>query len=365
MNGDACSPRQPVLQERSPDALLPVPGTLRPMLMFDNLQGLRAYAALSVASFHFALIPAASVPWRFGSFGVDLFFVLSGFIIAYSTTRDPRRFLIHRAFRVLPSYWIVTSLGGLLALLSLPVAVALGWYGQSLLFLTGPEGRPPIIFVGWTIIYELAFYLVYAIVLRVGGRRAPLLAIVVLLILAYGVHAVGLSARTWPLLVEFTFGLAVFLTVERAGLKPVHGAWAALLVVAGLFTLYALEGLIHGRDGSIADQVRVVALGVPSAAVVLGLILLEQAGFALRSRFVLGLGAASYAIYLLHPLVFSFVLPLPAGSAGMRGAIFAVLLTATIAVSVPFHVGIETPLIRYLRRRLTSSNNADGWRRQR
>ena len=191
-----------------------------PARTLNNLQVLRAYAALSVAGFHFALVPAASFPWHFGSFGVDLFFVLSGFIIAYSTAQDQRHFLLRRAFRVLPAYWIVTSLGAILALLTMPVADALAWYGQSLLFLTGPGGRPPIIFVGWTLVYELIFYLIYGLALRVAGSRAPLFAMLALALIAYGTRAVGLAPRTWPLLIEFALGLAVYLLGERSRSTP-------------------------------------------------------------------------------------------------------------------------------------------------
>lgn len=321
-----------------------------PPRILYNLQLLRAYAALSVAGFHFALVPAASVPWRFGSFGVDLFFVLSGYIIAYSKARDARRFLIRRALRVLPAYWIVTSLGAMLVLLAMPFGDALAWYGRSLLFLTGPDGRPPIIFVGWTLVYELAFYLSYAVALRLAGSRAPLFAMAALCSIAYGPQVVGLSSRTWPLLVEFALGLLVYLLAGRSRWAPRSPAPALLLVIGGAALLHGFEGWIHGRDGAIADQVRSVALGLPAAAVVLGLVWLEQAGVAIRSRFPIALGAASYAIYLLHPLVFSFVLSVPAAALEVRLAIFAGLMGATIAVSLFFYRHVEFPLLRWLRR---------------
>lgn len=320
--------------------------------VFYNLQALRAFAAVNVALFHFALIPAASVPWHYGSFGVDLFFVLSGFIIAWSSRDDHRHFLAHRVIRVLPPYWIVTCLLGLLVLLAMPAAPALGWIGRSLLFLYGADGRPPILFVGWTLVYELVFYLVYAVALRAGLGRAPAIAIIALFALAYGGRLTGVTARDWPLLAEFAFGLAILQWVDRRAVASPR-ALSMALVVAGTALLYAFEPSLHGREGAAADQMRVVTLGLPAAAVVLGLLQLERTGIAVRSRFVLALGAASYALYLLHPLVFSFVLPFPAGPLALRLVIFTVLLVITIGVSLGFHAWIEVPLLRILRRRLT------------
>jgi exopolysaccharide production protein ExoZ len=315
--------------------------------MFNNLQALRAYAALSVAMFHFSLVPATAMPWQYGSFGVDLFFVLSGFIIAYSSDRDPRHFLIHRAIRVLPPYWIATSIGALLVMLAMPLDAAMGWYGQSLIFLTSPEGRPPIIFVGWTLVYELAFYLVYAIILHANRRWAPVIAIPVLTFLAYAPQAAGVPMRTWPLLIEFAYGLTIFLIVRRAR-APVRIALP--LAAAGIAFLYAFQHQTIGQDGPAADQFRILVFGLPSAMIVLGLIWLEQAGYAIRARFILALGAASYALYLLHPLTFAFVLALPSGSFQMRATIFGVLLAMTVLVALAFHYWIEAPLMQLLRR---------------
>ncbi|MBB3695676.1 acyltransferase [Sphingomonas sp. BK580] len=317
-----------------------------------NLQALRGYAAVSVATYHFALIPAASVPWRYGSFGVDLFFVLSGFIIAWSTRATHHGFLMHRAIRVLPAYWIATCLFGVIVLVAMPTDAALGWIGRSLLFLHGPDGRPPLLFVGWTLVYELVFYLLYAGALRAGPRRAPLLAIAALPVLAYGGRLIGVAPRDWPLLIEFGLGLAIFLWVDRRPTPFPPGAAMALVIVAAAL-LYLLEPGRHGQDGGVADLIRVAALGVPAAAVVLGLVQLERAGVAMRSRPVVALGAASYALYLLHPIVFSFVLPVPAGSIARRLAIFILLLAITVGVSLAFRAWIEVPMLRLLRRRPT------------
>ncbi len=333
--------------------------------MLKNLQALRAYAALSVVFFHFSLVPASAMPWHFGSFGVDLFFVLSGFIIAYSAERDSRHFLAHRLIRVLPAYWIVTTLGAAMCLLAMPAAAALGWWGQSLLFLTSPEGRPPIIFVGWTLVYELAFYLIYSAALTTGRKTAPFAAIAMLLALAFALPlaspalsgtlpAASAVLRPWPLLIEFAFGLLIFLITKpvKEGGPMLRGAGVALLVL-GLVLIHVFDSSARG-DVSLAQEYRrVPALGIPAALTVLGLVLLEIGGWALKNRIVLALGAASYAMYLLHPLVFAMVLGLKPGPFPEHVKIFAILTVVTVLLSLGFYYALEAPLLRLLRRRFT------------
>jgi exopolysaccharide production protein ExoZ len=152
--------------------------------MLTNLQAVRAFAAIAVVIFHFGLLPATTLSFPVGAAGVDLFFVLSGFIIAHSSARSARHFLAHRLIRVVPAYWIATALATLFTLRHLDPGEAFGWLVQSLFYLPGPGGRPALIFVGWTLVYELAFYLLYWLALRFGPRRAPAVALPLLLILA-------------------------------------------------------------------------------------------------------------------------------------------------------------------------------------
>lgn len=329
--------------------------------MLKNLQALRAYAALSVVFFHFSLVPASAMPWHYGSFGVDLFFVLSGFIIAYSATQDSRHFLAHRLIRVLPTYWIVTTLGAAICLMGMPWLGALGWWGQSLAFLTRADGRPPIIFVGWTLVYELAFYLIYSVALATGRKLAPYVAIIMLAALAFVLPHIpvtlpGASAvlRPWPLLIEFTYGLAIFLITKNVTTVSAARRWlGAGLTLAGLVLIYVFDGRIFALQGLEHDTVRVVGLGLPSALMVFGLVLMEKCGWGVKNRILLALGTASYAMYLLHPPVFFFVWGMKPGPFQARLEIFAILTVATVLLSLGFYYVVEAPLLRLLRRRFT------------
>lgn len=315
--------------------------------MLTSLQALRAIAALAVAVFHFGLMPATNLPFGIGASGVDVFFVLSGFIIAHSSSRSARHFLARRLIRVLPAFWAATVIAAMFTLQNMDLAGASGWLVQSLFYLPEPSGRPPLIFVAWTLVYELAFYLLYWLALRAGPRRAPLVSVALLLLLA--LIPLGL-AGPWPLLLEFAMGVAVYLAVERHGLPRLAYGRAGLVVAgAGLALLIALPRLAGYNPDDYESIGRVLCWGVPAALIVLGLVLAERGGFAVRSKTILLLGAASYAIYLLHPVTVGQLLQLPGLAPPLSWVACLVALGITAGIAIGFHLLIELPLLRRLR----------------
>ena len=313
--------------------------------MFSNLQGLRAVAALGVVIFHFGLMPAIAIPFGVGAAGVDIFFVLSGFIIAHSSTRSPRHFVPHRLIRVIPAYWIATLFAVMFTLPNMDLAGAFDWLVQSLFYLPHPAGRPPLIFVAWTLVYELAFYALYWLALRAGTRHAPFIAIALLLALAL-IHPPGVPGP-WPLMVEFAMGIGIFLLADRVALSRLAPGWVGLLLAAAGFALLAIVPGYRPED--YQSLVRVLYSGVPAACIVLGLVAAEYCGIALRSRLVLLLGAASYAIYLLHPIVVGQLLQLPPSPPPVSWALCLAAVVVTAAIAIAFNLLIEVPLLRWLR----------------
>ncbi|HEX8644779.1 MAG TPA: acyltransferase [Allosphingosinicella sp.] len=315
--------------------------------MLTNLQALRALAAIGVVVFHFGLLPATSVPFTVGAAGVDLFFVLSGFIIAHSSARSARHFLAHRLIRVLPAYWIATAIAALFTLQALAGGEALDWLVQSLFYLPGPGGRPALIFVAWTLVYELVFYLLYWVALRCGPERAPLVALPALLVL--GLASLPGAPGPWPLLLEFAIGVGIFLLAERTGaLRRVPGAAGLAFAALGLALLPALP-LLGYIPVDYDSGARVLCWGLPAGAVVLGLVAAERGGLAIRSRFVLLLGAASYAIYLLHPIAVGQLLQLPPPTPPLNWLYCGAAVVVTVGIAVVFHLWVEAPMLRGLR----------------
>jgi exopolysaccharide production protein ExoZ len=316
--------------------------------MYSNLQGPRAFAALGVVVFHLGLLPATSLPFQVGASGVDLFFVLSGFIIPHSASGDARFFLARRLLRVLPAYWIATALAALFAWPALGTAATADWLVQSLLYLPGPGGRPVLIFVAWTLLYELAFYLMYWVPLRLGAGRAPFAALPVLVLLAL-VPVPGTSGP-WPLLLEFAIGIAVFL-LTRSGRAGVHlSAGGGLLIASAGLVLLAVVPRLTGYDPNDYQSLRrVFSWGVPAGMVVIGLVAAENCGAHMRSRLILLLGAASYAIYLLHPIVVGQLLAAPAYRPPVSWALCVLATFITAGAAVLFHLMVEVPFLRTAR----------------
>jgi exopolysaccharide production protein ExoZ len=316
--------------------------------MLANLQAVRAFAAIGVVLFHFGLLPATQLPFGVGAAGVDLFFVLSGFIIAHSSARSARHFLAHRLIRVIPAYWIVTAIAALTTLRHIDVAEASGWLLQSLFYLPGPGGRPALIFVAWTLVYELAFYLLFWLALRFGTRLAPWIATMALLVL--GLAILPETPGPWPLLLEFALGIGIFLLSERFGaLRAIPAAAGLGLAGLGVVLLPAMLLLTSYDSDDYQGLDRVLCSGLPSAAIILGVVIAERQGLAVKSRFILLLGAASYALYLVHPIMVGQLLQLPPAQPPMTWLSILAAAIVTIGLALAFHLWIEAPLLRWMR----------------
>lgn len=316
--------------------------------MLKNLQGLRAFAAIGVLAFHFGLMPATQMPFKVGAAGVDIFFTLSGFIIAHSSARSTRHFLAHRLIRVVPTYWIVTVLASVFTLQNLGAGNAFGWLVQSLFYLPGPGGRPVLIFVAWTLIYELAFYLLYWAALHFGKRHAPLVALVLLPAVAL-IHIPG-APGPWPLLLEFWMGIGIFMLTERlAFLLGARGTSGLAIACAGFALLLVAPRLTGYNPDDYQSIGRVLCWGFPAALIILGLIIAEKGGIAIRNRLVLLLGAASYSIYLLHPMAIGQLIQIAPQTPPVSWTIWALAIGVTVAISVGFHLLVEVPTLRWLR----------------
>lgn len=329
----------------------------------DALQWLRALAAGMVLVGHvIAEVEhygglreglAAALPW---TRGVDVFFVISGVVIALSAARwegGPGGFLWRRVLRVVPLYWLFTTLM-VVALVVAPGGVKEtelepGQIVASYLFLPWErhDGRiAPVLSLGWTLNYEMFFYLLAAgaLVWRWPRRAWVLVAALALLAVAGALwRPEGVSVRFWTnaILLEFAFGVGIAAALRRWG--AVHRPGLALAVFAA--GLAAMVGL-HG-----SELPRFIAAGLPAAVMVAGPVLLLRGGAAgWMGRMGLRLGDASYALYLSHRFVLRLVtlavLPLvPEG--GLWLFVGGVCLAAT-AVSLAVFAWIERPLLARL-----------------
>lgn len=311
--------------------------------MYLNLQAMRGLAAVMVVMFH-ALGMAqaygldAGVLKRtgeWGSSGVDVFFVLSGVVLTLSVDKsmpDAWSFFIARCRRVVPLYATLTLL-----MVLLPMVVPSLLRGQvpswghalaSLAFLSQVlHGQMPVLYVGWSLEYEMLFYAVMSLCLLT--RNAHLVAwgsgVVLCAAVAFGLP---------NLVLEFLLGVLVARTLSWGG-----RAWGVALTLSGAACWLASMGM-----GFDVDAWRVVVWGMPAAALLAGLMRLPQ----IRPGAWVALGEASYSIYLIQvfalPAIFKVLQRWMPGAPADPVTILAVLLTACSGFVL--HVGLEKPLAR-------------------
>lgn len=263
-----------------------------------NIQALRALAAVAVVIYHIRTIGV-------GLFGVDIFFVISGFIICYITQRRAENFLLHRIFRIVPLYWAATLaifVVGIIAPRLLQTDDAsLVHLAKSLFFI--PYQRPnglvqPVLFLGWTLNYEMFFYLVFWACLLAFRNAAPI-ACAVALVLVVTITKIIHPVLPWSFwgdwrLLEFVGGIAAFLLLKSHGdtirAIPKWALWA-ICGVSIAAMVWQTRYFSHDFEVAICGPLA-VALFIAAAG-------LE--GRVRMPAFVLAIGDASYSLYLLHP----------------------------------------------------------------
>lgn len=252
-----------------------------------------------------------------GQAGVDVFFVISGFIMVYITSRrslHSRQFWLDRAVRILPLYWVFTLL--MMAVIALlpsllhTAVLDVEHFLKSLLLI--PDFHPtrteqiwPLLVQGWTLQYEMLFYFVFGLFLILRSVHTRLICVTFVLLSLVSVGSLSDTANpifivgTNPLLIEFLAGSWIgylYLTdkLPSARLGPIFLLLAITLF--GLSDVFAEEFFF-----------RAVSWGLPSLFLLVSFLILERKVGVFRSRFLLGLGDSSYSLYLSHTFVLGFV----------------------------------------------------------
>jgi exopolysaccharide production protein ExoZ len=298
------------------------------------LQILRFAAALAVVQCHASFFVHHDRTAGFA--GVDVFFVLSGYIVSRSARAHPEGFLLKRALRVLPLYYLVSA-----PCLYFGVLKGASWQ-QILATLTlwpvYDKVTDPLLFVAWSLSYEMLFYVALALVLK-GVRPAWLLAAYAVCALLRPLTGAPLFQFLGsPLVLEFLAGVVLALTPTVR--SPRRGGAAVALALLG-FVLGAGPAVAH-----IDDPLRVWLFGPPAALLVWGALQLETVLPDRLSRPLVFLGDASYALYLTH-----FLAMLEATQFGVANQLD--LIAVALVVGVAAHLRIERPLLELSRRLLT------------
>jgi len=335
--------------------------------LIHNIQLLRFVAALSVAFLHASDESGLRLPVSFGGFGVDIFFVISGFIIAYITFHNPGHFWMKRLIRIVPFYWTATLGIFVVALLAPSVLHHTRadpvWLAFSLFFIPhdSPNGVHPLLGLGWTLNYEMYFYAIFAVALFLSRARAAYLSAAAILIVLAVIQFIAPASPAEafygnPIVLEFVWGILVFELFRRVSWMTApsrRGAGFGLVLI--VITLAPIWLPI--QEVYRIDPLRLTA-GVAAAIVVASFLVLEKRyGIAARNSFVLLVGEASYVLYLIHPYVMFGVLRLIVGPAQNLPVwsgwlLAALLLAAATGTAIAIHLWFEVPAMNWLRRKL-------------
>jgi peptidoglycan/LPS O-acetylase OafA/YrhL len=338
-----------------------------------SLQILRGFAATLVAGFHLyaAAIEEGFNPglfWIFagGEIGVDIFFVVSGFIIFYVVQSRPnmtwRDFIQARFWRILPPYWAILTL---YILAAVAFAAFLGDSSKlpdrqtllvSFLLLPYPDH---VITIAWTLSVEILFYAIFALAYFSGGSRRIVIVMIVWVILSQ-VFTFVTDKPAWLLLplhtavLEFLFGILIAIRFLSSGPESPRLHLSALIFGGAGVGAYLASG--GGHAGPFGRE---MVAGIPSALLVYGAL-----GFALKGKSILeAWGDSSYILYLFHILYFSVVgkainLMTGVNVYGSQVGLIAMLSTV-VAISHLATVHLERPYQKWYKQFFSPHSKAE------
>lgn len=348
-----------------------------------NLQALRALAASLVVFYHVqrsaGRISGHPYHTDFGAFGVDIFFVISGFIM-FRTTAGFRRtgveFVMDRMIRVAPLYWIATiALYGLYLLGFRPnglhLAMPLDLLSSMVLLPRElPNGTSPVLLgLGWTLVYEMLFYLLFAATffMRSHARSFAVLCILFLglALLPQVIPDLPFTLRyfTNTIIFEFLLGAGLALATSRLRTGPSKMWLVAGCILTALGFAAVIDVPIQHLDKGLSLDSRAFRAGLPALAVVTGALIAEHAGYRCKWRPVVLLGGASYALYLFHPFVLQpamkiFERLVPADGLWVLIAANLFAFAASACVGIGVHLLIEQPIMARLKKRKPHESKA-------
>jgi peptidoglycan/LPS O-acetylase OafA/YrhL len=355
-------------------------------MRLQNLQALRGVACLMVVAYHAATVwrPAEIGTSRlapflhFGFGGVDLFFALSGFVITwvnFDALGDRSRlagYVARRLWRIYPVFWACCFLAG-------PLVCSFGYSLVWLrltdvglltrrLLLIPTTGTDFVIPQAWSLMFEVLFYLIFALFLLLPRRAfVPCLWLWLVGIMAgcaaptvieAAAVTTGPIARWWlhPCVAEFVLGCLVAVAARRGCTRAGPASLGA--GVAGFAVAGVAVWLFGWSDHAIRFAGYPPLFGVQSALIVYGSVAVERSRRWVFPRWLQAVGDASYPIYLIHLAVFTCARRnFAAAGRGPTRDLFVVGLATLAAVAAGFviHYAFERPLMNVVHRRRTAA----------
>ncbi|MFC6376603.1 acyltransferase family protein [Tatumella terrea] len=319
--------------------------------MIWSIQYLRFFACLMVVTLHLtkkSYLNNGDGYLYFGASGVDIFFIISGFIMSYISNKKETTsldFIKNRTLRIYPIY-LITLIPFLGIFLAYPSIVNTHSLPPSIIksitllpFLSGGS----LNMVSWTLSYEFYFYIIYAISLSIGKNAIRNSSIIIMTMLFLG-HIFKIRFISSMISLEFVFGMFIYEFIYNkveVGIKK-----SILLMLTGLCWIVFSSKAEVGGD----DIIRVLYYGIPSALIFIGF--LSTKIFSKKINKLVLLGDASYAIYLTHILTINAVY-LVFKRIGMQETLYLPMIiigvSLSIAIGLVVHLMIEKPVTKKLK----------------
>ncbi|HIC2036001.1 acyltransferase [Enterobacter soli] len=353
-----------------------------------SIHQLRGIAALMVVFFHFrgylngpyAQKDIGSILFNSAAFGVDLFFMISGFIIALSTKKQTTSLIfgMRRFFRIYPAFFVVFTVGALSVYNAEPIENLI----RAMLFIhrdysiESPGFGYNILGPAWTLTYEVYFYFVFAIAMSISHRYRTLLTSAILLVQIFsiqyifdghisisGAASAGVPAEnpafallrfaSSPILIEFIIGMIIYELFSRFSFNLGRSVGAFVFFASlGFFTTHYFGGRFSGFGLDKA--------GVISLVIFVGYLIYERSNGIKEYASLNFLGDVSYSIYISHYLfinLFGFYKPEFFTQANGISK-FIMMTSITLTAGAMLHYLIEKPMIRIGKSLETRMNRA-------
>lgn len=321
--------------------------------MINNIQIIRAMAVLMVVAYHsVGLLHRYGFDFNdysgigtWGAFGVDLFFVISGYVIAMIDNvkkKTPIAFFKDRVIRIVPIYWFFTLLM-IFTQACYPDAFRMGISSSeqnisSMLFLSHFMGYAyPTLYVGWSLELEMAFYAIFAIFLLSYNRiiRSGGLVLLVVLMVFLGLMK--------PIAIEFLFGVCLYYIINFSNL---NNKFNSVLFAPAVVFLIVVMALIDAPT-ELSSWLRALVIGIISFIVVAVSIICVDS----RKNIVTYIGDMSYSIYLVQ--VFSLPLIMKLSSRVVESSygfyVFCISILFTILIGSVFYEVVEKKVVNIMK----------------
>ena len=331
--------------------------------MVLSIQYLRGIAALMVLLEHVGLKSAqfstnSLSGWHIGGAGVDLFFLISGFIMCHTAESKHQQsgaagqFLWRRVLRIIPLYWLMTC-AALLIFIIAPEKINSqgGETGILASYFLLPTDQLYLVANGWTLRYEFLFYLIFMLSLFFAkGLGRLFVAGLIITMVSVGQWLAPASAPgrfiSDPLLLEFVGGMVLYTAYFHY--QHLH---SRLIILSAIFMGLALGGLFAINQG-LQSGIRIVDFGIPMLFLMAGTLCFEPIIKRYPIRFLKMLGDSSYAMYLVHPFILAggaMLLNKLHLNNMMGGTVFiaSLLILSTLAGYLVYEI-VEKPIGRRL-----------------